>query len=176
MANFYEYLISSLPMLHLTMKLPFTFENFLERCKNFISEEDFKQVEVVSLEWQEPGSQHATVRKWLEFDTGLRNEIARIRASRRHIDPARYLRIDAGFYGPGLAHLVLSSQRNPSLIEAQRILDEARWLFLEELSNGHYFDLEFLLAYAIKLRLLERWEKINNADKKKITSELLEGN
>jgi len=43
-------------------------------------------------------------------------------------------------------------------------LDEIRWKALDELATGHYFDLEFLVTYTLKLRILERWEKIHSAD------------
>jgi len=52
--------------------------------------------------------------------------------------------------------------------EAEKSLDEARWKFLDELSFGHYFDLDILIVYVLKLLLLERWGKINTADKTKI--------
>ena len=48
------------------------------------------------------------------------------------------------------------------------MLDQARWAKLDELSFGHYFDLEALIIYAYKLRLLERWEKIRTADKERL--------
>lgn len=176
MANFYEYLVASLPMLHFGMKWPFSFERFLEIAQGLIPDEDFKVVEGLSLEWQQPASQHPTLKRWLEFDTALRNEIAKIRALRRHTDAAKYLRGDISFSDPALIHLVLASHRNPSLIEAERILDEARWHLLEELACGHYFDLEFLITYALKLRILERWDRINKADKQELLSLALEGN
>ncbi len=176
MANFYEYLVSSLPMLHFGMDLPFAFERFLQIARGLIPDEDFKVLEGISLDWQEPGIQHPTLAKWLEFDTALRNEIAKIRALRRRADAARYLRGGTSFSDPALTHLALASHRNPSLIEAERILDEARWYLLEELACGHYFDLEFLITYALKLRMLQRWDRINKADKQKLLSLALEGN
>jgi hypothetical protein len=35
---------------------------------------------------------------------------------------------------------------------------------LEELATGHYFDLVFLITYAYKLMILQRWENIRSAD------------
>jgi len=175
-AKFYEYLVSSLPMLSFGRKMPFSFERFLETCKALIPEDDFKVVEGISLDWQDPRSQHALIKRWFEFDTALRNEIAKARAVHRHMDAAKYLRGDVSFSDPALIRLALNSHRNPSIIEAERILDEARWHVLEELASGHYFDLEFLVTYALKLRMLERWDRIDKADKQKLLSQVLEGN
>ncbi|MDD5512600.1 MAG: DUF2764 family protein, partial [Candidatus Omnitrophica bacterium] len=46
-----------------------------------------------------------------------------------------------------------------------------RWAFLEELNTGHYFDFEVLIIYALKLLLLEKWLRIQGADK----SQVMEG-
>jgi hypothetical protein len=54
----------------------------------------------------------------------------------------------------------MHSHRIPSLIESEKFLDAARWQRLEELSQGHYFDLGALIVYALKLNILWRWEKI----------------
>jgi len=61
--------------------------------------------------------------------------------------------------------------RNPSIFEAERALDLERWRLLDELSFGHYFDFDALLIYALKLKILERWLKIEIADKERIIKE-----
>ncbi|MBN1647418.1 MAG: DUF2764 family protein [Spirochaetales bacterium] len=40
--------------------------------------------------------------------------------------------------------------------EAELILDKSRWEYLEELEQGHFFELDNLLAYYLKLQILER--------------------
>jgi hypothetical protein len=59
------------------------------------------------------------------------------------------------------------------MLEAEKALDLERWQLLEELACGHYFDLDALLIYALKLLILERWAKINLADKEHIMQETL---
>ena len=44
---------------------------------------------------------------------------------------------------------------------------------MDELATGHYFDLDFLISYALKLLILERWERINSADKPRLLEEVL---
>ena len=67
----------------------------------------------------------------------------------------------------------MSAERNPAAQEAELILDRARWDFLEELSFGHYFDLDVLVIYACKLKILWRWEEVRRADKKALLEEVL---
>lgn len=111
-------------------------------------------------------------KRWRDFDGVLRNELVKIRAARKKIDPAKYLRY-AGFTDPSIAHIALHAHRAPSILEAEKILDEARWRFLDELAVGHYFDMDFLVTYAIKLLILERWERVNTLDKTQAVDELL---
>jgi hypothetical protein len=54
---------------------------------------------------------------------------------------------------------------NTSILDAEKTLDEIRWKAIEDLSTGHYFDLDLLITYAYKLLILQRWENIREADK-----------
>ncbi len=90
--------------------------------------------------------------------------MVKIRSSRMKIDPAKYLRRD-GYSESELFHLATNSHRIIPLIDAEKFLDQERWRKLDELSFGHYFDLEALLIYCLKLHILWRWENIVQADK-----------
>lgn len=173
MPNFYTYLIASLPMLHFNGRAPFGFEKFLKNCLTFIPEQDFEILKTASIDGEYVFKNiHSILREFQEFDTDLRNELAKIRASHKHEDASKYLRRER-YIEPPIAHLAMNAHRSPSPLEGERILDEARWQKLEELSFGHYFDLEFLLIYALKLLILERWERIYTADKVGLLEETL---
>ena len=161
MADFYTYLIASLPMLHFGMKPPFSFERFLEICRQFIPEKDFHLLSTLPQpeQYSEKGKRHRIIQKWIEFDGALRNELVKIRAGRKHVDPAMYLRTD-GYSGSSLAPVVIAANTTTSILDAEKTLDEIRWKALEELATGHYFDLDLLITYAYKLLILQRWENI----------------
>jgi len=165
MADFYPYLIASLPMLHFGMKPPFSFERFLEVCRPFIPKKDYHLVCTLPKpeQYRENGKRHRTIQKWIEFEGALRNELVKIRASGKHVDPATYLRT-VDYSGSSLVPVVMVANTNTSILDAEKTLDEIRWKALEELSTGHYFDLDLLITYAYKLLILQRWEKIRNAD------------
>lgn len=173
MASSYPYLISSLPMLHFYAKPPFTFEDFLRACKDLIPDKDFDVVSICANEalWEQAVSQE-TLKAWISFEVGLRNELVKVRASRRKIEPARYLRQDGSDHTE-LYHVAMSSHRILSLIESEKFLDQARWHRLEELGLGHYFDLDALLVYALKLQILWRWEKIARVNKQEVLEKVL---
>ena len=170
----YVYLISSLPTLQFGSKPPFTFEKLLELSSRHISGEDMATLKRSSIsgDYARKETEPPVLKKWRDFDTALRNELVKIRASHKRLDPNKYLR-------PGEAadlsipHITLTAHRNPNILEGERMLDETRWKFLSELEFSHYFDLEFLLIYAHKLLMLERWDRIGSADKNRMLEELV---
>lgn len=161
-------------MLHFGMKPPFSFEKFLVDCQGFILDEDFALLKNLPITIDEYNKRlkNTTIEKWLEFDTALRNELVKIRAQMRKIEPEKFLRPEV-IFNPAISHIVMAAYRNPAILEAEEILDEARWEALDELSFAHYFDIDFLIIYAYKLKILERWEKIRLADKERLLQEVL---
>jgi hypothetical protein len=165
MADFYPYLVSSLPMLHFDMKPPFSFDRFLEMCCPLIPEKDCQLLRAVPQPGQylEKGTRPPVVQRWVDFDVALRNELVKIRAAKKHLDPTAYLR-PGGSDTSSIAMAVLAGNTTASPLDAEKALDESRWKALENIATGHYFDLDFLITYACKLLILERWEKIQSAD------------
>jgi len=170
MAKFYTFLIASLPALNFGMKPPFSFERFLEKCRPLISEEDFSLLSnlPVTIDEYGKGVSHPMIERWLAFDTALRNQLVKIRAYSRKIDEAKYLRGETPI-DVAISQVAMSSHRSTSILEAEKILDEARWKALDDLCFGHYFDMDSLILYAYKLKILERWEEIYTQDKERLT-------
>ena len=171
MANFYVYLISSLPMLHFGLMPPFSFERFLKTCHDKISDDDIRIIEVAREGLLYAGEQ-PTLKHWSLFDTALRNELVKIRAVHRHLDPFKYLR-GQDYIEPHVTRIAMNAHRAPSVMEAEKLLDLQRWHKLDELAAGHYFDLDFLICYSLKLLILERWVRVNTADKPRLLDEAL---
>ncbi|HAJ56382.1 MAG TPA: hypothetical protein DCL35_01275 [Candidatus Omnitrophica bacterium] len=175
MADFYVYLISSLPMLYFGAKPPFAFERFLALCAGLIPEDDIELLKglpgAVASGFSYDGRQ-LTLKDWFIFETTLRNELVKIRAARKKADAARYIKGE-GSLEPWITHLALAAHRNPSLLEGERALDEERWRYLDGLALGHYFDLDLLIVYAQKLLILERWERVRTQDKSKLLEETM---
>jgi hypothetical protein len=165
MADFYPYLIASLPMLHFGMKPPFSFERFCEVCYPLIPEKDSQILRTLPQpeHYFEKGKRHRIIQKWIEFDVALRNELVRLRALKKHIEPVTYLRPDR-YRRASLAPAITAATINTTVLDAEKTLDEIRWKALEELATGHYFDLAVLITYAYKLMILQRWENIQSAD------------
>ena len=113
------------------------------------------------------------LKRWYDFDILLRNALVKLRAARKHQAVDKYLRPQKEEISPYAAHIALNAHKNPSLLEAEISLDDARWRFLDDLSFGHYFDRDFLIVYGLKLLILERWERIKILNKEVALEELL---
>ena len=152
-------------MLHFGRKPPFSFEKFLLMCEQLIPEEDILTLKGISMSGEyRDAAANGALEKWRSFDTSLRNELVKIRAARKRIDPLKYIR-QGGYQEAYIAHVAMNAQRNPSPIESERILDLERWRMLDEFLFGHYFDMDALTVYGLKLLILEKWADINSANK-----------
>jgi hypothetical protein len=61
----------------------------------------------------------------------------------------------------------------PDLLAREKAIDQLRWNFLDELNTFNYFSLEVLLAYYIKLGIIERWLKLDKATGEELFRQLL---
>jgi hypothetical protein len=176
MPDLYPYVVASLPMLHFGMKPPFSTERFLEMCHTFIPDDDYRLLSSLPGPGEYPlrGKSHRAIRRWVEFDTALRNDLARIRAARFRREGGADLRPE-GAREASLAPAVTAAALLASPLDAERALDELRWKALGELATGHPFDLDTLVAYACQIRILERWERIRTADRATLLGEVLRG-
>lgn len=169
----YIYFISSLPVPQFNLKMPFSFNEFTIKCEDYLLPEDLCLIKnLPQVDNCNKYSQHYLIKKILDFETLLRNELVKIRAAKLKIDSSKYLRLD-GISSSMFTHIALAACRNPSVLEAEKLLDEARFNYLDELLSGHYFDLEFLIVYAYKLKILDRWQRINTTNKENILEEVL---
>jgi len=160
-------------MLIFQARSPFSFEEFLKRCQGIIPDQDIELLRLVA----EPNDfdykdMQPTLKRWYESERKLKNELVKVRAQRKHIDPSKYLRGDE-YAEPDIARIAMAAYRNTSFLEAEKMIDEKRWQVLEELAFGHYFDIDVLIVYALKLLILGRWERIRATDKERLLEENL---
>ncbi|MDD4940871.1 MAG: hypothetical protein PHE65_03120 [Candidatus Omnitrophica bacterium] len=173
MPEFYPYLVASLPMLQFGARPPFAFDRFIEMCRDMVPAQDLAHIRQCGDDaYLEQDAAHPALAQWQAFETGLRNELAKIRAGRRKIDAHKYLRKSADA-DLELYHAALASHRMPSPLEAERFLDRQRWDMLDRVAAGHFFDSAALIVYALKLRILLRWDRIARADTQALLERIL---
>lgn len=156
-------------MLSFDCELPFSLEDFFAKCEGLIPETEIEFLrntcykEGYSLNPAATG----TLGKWAKFEIALRNELARVRARHKKVDVLKFIRLPDDPEAD-ISRAARVAYISSSILEAEKVLDQARWDALESLSFGHYFDFDFLLIYLLKLKILERWNKVQAADKEQL--------
>lgn len=160
MSRTYYYFIASLPRIEFDGRLPVSLPDFLKSCDNLLEEKDFKLIEEI-LNNEEPAVKitNKILEAWTHFNSRLINELAWFRAERAGKDPASHVRGEKS-KDPHLTAMIHQISQEANLLASERFLDQVRWKFLEELSFGQYFNMEFLIIYALKLKILARYEEI----------------
>jgi hypothetical protein len=156
MSTFY-YLISSLPSISLWEKPEIDSETFLSSCKEWLNDKEIELLKDVNLlPAEESTHKIATVTRWYNWETCLRNRIARLRSGKLDIDHTQYLQEEHDFFSES-DRIVQEAMIADNPLEKEKMLDEQRWNFLNSLEAGHSFDLELLCVYKLKLKLCEKW-------------------
>lgn len=165
----YYYTVAALPMLSFESDHIPTTEDFLELCSRRVSDREYALLERARLlPDPEQLPRNGLLRTWYELEIGLRNELARQRAAQLNRDEIDYIRTTAegedltGTLGiPEVAREALS-QETP--LKAEMVLLRHRWSILDELEIGHFFDIERLVIYYLKLQILWRKRLFNRED------------
>ena len=162
MGHTYYYFAASLQMLFFDSRPPLSVESFLEDCRRLLTGQDYDLMrKLLNEEDLDPDSPNPVWNAWVRFNRNFRNELTWYRAGRLNKDPQRYLR-GLRFSEPFLAEQIQQASKMGNPLEAQKSLDKARWRFLDEMESGHYYDLEFLFVYGLRLKILERHQEYHS--------------
>lgn len=153
MGNYY-YLVPTLPMLRMDMSDYMTFNEFLTRCKGLVSEADYLTLSNATLTGAEVKG-NRFLAEFSHFRSMVEKELASQRATRLGIEDERY--VNRGEKESKITEEVRKAVSNESPLEAEKIILSLYWDYLEaHVSVGHYFDLTFLISYALRLQILSR--------------------
>ena len=151
----YYYIISSLPFLSLNEGLPIRKNDFLSVCKENLKTGDFEILR--SIDFCEIENEKVSLdilRRFFSWEREVRNALVKLRAERLGLDSIDFIRGDISDHSIG--HFAEEAFNADSPLMAEEILNKARWKYLDELEFGHYFDIEILVIFFIKLQILER--------------------
>lgn len=150
------YLIASLPPLSVDQKAPITVGNLVQICEEQLAAYDAQAVRALVM--QEP-STHPFAVAWRDKETMLRNAIAQQRARERGIEAGRWLRGTDGCDLMIERQVEEAFQRNDPL-RVERALDAIRWRVADELAGVDPMSVRVVLAYAVKLGIVMRWNAL----------------
>jgi len=150
------YLIASLPPLSVEQKTPLSVETFLHTCEQQLTVHDAAAARALVMQ---EASVHPFAVAWRDKETILRNAVAQQRARERGVESARWLRATEG------CDLMIERQveeafQQPDPLRIERALDAIRWRVAEELAGVDPLAVGVVLAYAIKLGIVMRWNAL----------------
>jgi hypothetical protein len=149
----YYFLAASLPMLSMGEPPAISLPEFLSRCEGQLSKSDYQALYAVV---HGDDSSHPFAVEWRDRDRQIRNALVRVRAAAQRRDAAPHLRDHKGFDVHSEATVdEMGTRANP--LESELALDRLRWSILDELAGHDMFCLGAILAYGLKIRLVERW-------------------
>lgn len=154
------YLVASLPYLRFGEKPPVTRDAFLAACAGWLGEEE-QAVLQAGFENRDPVD-GGVAQCWWNSEVQLRDAVARVRARNRGTDAARFIRPHEGF-SVSIEKMVVDAFTRPNPLEQEAELDRARWTLADELALNEPFGFSGVLAFAVKLRIAERWAGLDDA-------------
>jgi len=170
------YLVSSLPTLRIGEKPPMGADVFRAACMGWLSEDELEIIDA-ALENREPVMAGCAAAWWTR-EVQLRDAIVRVRAKNRNTDASPFIQPHDGFSAT-IEKWVIDAFTRPDPMEQEMELDRARWSLIEELTVTAPFSFAAILAFAVKVRIAERWagmdEETGTENVEKLIEESLTG-
>ncbi len=129
------------------------------------------------------------LREWLEFDLDVKNIVAGFNV-RKHKLKGEMVYIGDNYVVQavrkstlkdfGLSNdfeymeKLISVHENENLLEREKAMDMMRWDFLDDRNTLNFFSVEVLLAYVIKLQMVQRWLELDYETGKEMFRKLLD--
>ncbi len=156
----YYSLVASLPHLKIGDEPPFSTEEYIDNCAQWVTPHETRILEHILL-----GKYHGhgcpICKTWLDLETQLRNAVARHRGQRLGVDFKEYLQPHDGFSGE-IEQLATDAFTRNDPLEIEEEIDRARWQLADGLALGKDpFCFEKVLAYGIQLKIVERWNRMD---------------
>jgi len=158
----YYYLVASLPPVALGDPPPWPPRKFLFHCQGALAQDDWTELSLLTEARPAEGASDFAA-WWLALDTQIRNIQARMRAARLHIEARPFIRMHTG-YDVTVAQAVMDAMNRTQPLEREMALDRCRWNALDERILGDRFGFDEIMAYALRLRLMERWARLSDEE------------
>ncbi|MFN8209333.1 MAG: DUF2764 family protein, partial [Bacteroidales bacterium] len=116
------------------------------------------------------------LKEWLIFNRNIKNIITALLCRKHKLDPAPQMIGEEGI----VPHLIRGNARDfglsteldyvdrlvqisehPDLMERERRIDLLRWEFISSKTIFHYFDIDAVLAYLLRLEMVIRWARLD---------------
>lgn len=141
----YYYFAAQLPFLKFGEHSFINRDYFLNEAEKWLSEKDYAVLFGVDINHFSPDkSAPAILAAYKTHEVDLRRQLAALRGAQ-------------GANGEyKISHDLQEALSGKNPLEAEREMLWLRWKFIEEIEADHYFDLEFLILYFLKIQIMQR--------------------
>ncbi len=153
------YLVASLPVIKPGEPPPLRTEDFVRDCAGLLSDHELADLKAVLFGEAERGFD-PFMERWYGAATQIGNAVARGRAGKLGIEARPYLR-DAFNYSSIIDKMVVDALAHENPLEKEKALDRCRFAVVDELAGLNAFDFSKVLAFAVKLKIAERWQLLD---------------
>ena len=168
--NNYVYIIAGLPDIVLDFKNNgLSYSDLSTQIKELVSEKDFSIIELcekgfddkelgVSFYKQISSCSNEFLNTYYTFDRNLRNTQVLYLAKKNNLksDGLTVGDVDNEFEEYKQVESILA---NPNILEREKLLDNLRWEKINQITIFEYFTLDKILAFFVKMNIVERWNK-----------------
>ena len=161
----YYYLVSQLPALEFEEESLGKKDYLLEQARQWMSPQDFSILESIDINDLSLEDNDVDIEgDYKRFEIKLRKELAQWRKSMKigH-EEHRWM-------------FPMSLVKEGTPLDVEKKLMRFRWDFISETEKEHFFDLEYLIFYFLKIQILERLDKFDKEKGKEIFTKTCEVN
>ncbi len=166
------YFVTSLPALAIGEVPPFDLSEFRRKCDGVLSGDELNALDAL-LSGTE--SEDPFVSAYLARETQLRNVAGRLRASAWGSDVRFSERMFSG-YDVTFAKKISEAFTKANPLEKEMEIDRARFWMADELAGFGEFTAAHVFAYAVKLRICERWAQMTGEKGKEAIETVINDN
>lgn len=133
------------------------------------------------------------LKNWLRFELNMKNILTAFNCQKYGFDTAEQLivtekenpvavlllnkRLKADYFEdllPFHEEIFKIAEAKSEAADKEKALDQLKWRYLDEHTFFHYFTIEKVLAYTIKLMLAERWMKLDKTTGNELLNKLID--
>ncbi len=170
----YVYFVASLPALTLTGAPPLSSPDLVAAAGGVLRDDHWQDLRAL-VEDRPRDACSPEARELVAAETRLRSALARLRARRAGVEPgaaARKLEVpDARAADVAARAMALDDP-----LERELLLDRYRWELLDAAAAFPAFGVQAVFAYALKLRLAEKWSAMSEDSGLAVAREIVEDN
>ena len=152
--------------------MPFSVKDFVIDCERLLSERDYKEVRILLGE-DEGVAHNKMMVQWQRFERALTNEIVWMRATQLQRNSVNEMH-GARDFDADVMQVITQAAKTENLLEVEKIIMRLQWQRLDELTVNQVFSLDFILAYALKLKILERLNAFKTDEGPRQLEEIME--